>query len=211
MVAVKAQVTMPYRNVAPTNVAVNVWSFEIADDEVDQYLEVQSYLTVFYTTLVDWFSPLLDMTQSNIKIYVRSDLEPQVPRFDNSGSFGNTNQTNDPLPEEVAAVMSFRAPLVSGTIPARRRGRIFLGPLGSQVSITGTNGRSVIDPDFVQAVITASVEAAAELVTAGNAHTVWSKTNEANYVVSNYWMDNAFDTQRRRGPSSSTRQGWTIP
>lgn len=206
----QVQVSIPYRNVAPTNVAVNVWSFEAPDDTTPVLLQIQSFLSVFYSGLTDWYSPCLSMDVANIKMYRRSDLEPRAPIFDNSGSFGITNQTNEPLPEEVAAVMSFRGVRISGQPQARHRGRLFLGPLGSQVCELGSNGRSVISRDFIDTVVSSYLDAAEELSSAGLQQTIWSKTNGEAYPAVEWWMDDSFDTQRRRGPASSFKQPWTL-
>lgn len=208
---IKATVSIPYRNVSPTNVAVNVWSFQVPADDIEFLLGIQAYLSTFYVAINDWMSPLLNCANANIKMYRRLDAQPQAPIFDNIGSFGIDNQTNEPLPEEVAVVMSFRGPLESGQAAARRRGRVFLGPMGSQIVEPGANGRAVVAADFIDTVITATIDAEAELVGAGAHHCVWSKLDQEGYVVTDYWMDNAFDTQRRRGPDSSFRQTWIIP
>lgn len=121
---------------------------------------------------------------------------------------------NSNLPTEVAAVLSFHADLTGvleesgGTRPrARRRGRVFIGPL--------TTGGVVIADDsplLSSAIRTSMAEAAVELMNSGdvtgNNWGVWSRSNVEVYPVVGGWTDNAPDTQRRRGPASSSRITW---
>lgn len=210
MVAVKAQVTLPYKSQVPTDVAVNVWSFEIEDDTEANYEQVQAFLATFYGGLTSWLSPVLDPAFCVTKIYLRSDPQPQVPRFQEQFNPGGTLASN-PLPEECSVCLSFRGVPVSGVSPARRRGRIYLGPLGSNTVLEDAGGRARVNGSFTVAIEDAVEAATAELTTAGNVHTVWSSTTSSNVVVDSYWVDNAFDTQRRRGPLATSRQTWSTP
>lgn len=209
MPAALVQVAIPYNTGVPEDVMVNTWSFDIADDTQDNYNEVGAFLFTFYTALDGYYSPVLDMTQAHVKLYLRSDAEPRTPRDEAIVSFGDGNLDNQPLPEEVAVCMSFRGVLASGAPPARRRGRVYLGPLSTDISVEGTNLRARVDDSFRIAVREAYQDAAAELTTTGNDHCVWSSVDGVNRVVTDLWMDDAFDTQRRRGPRATNRLTWT--
>lgn len=134
--------------------------------------------------------------------------------------------TTTDLPRECAAVLSLHADLsglaesvpggVSGpkgdTHPAaRRRGRIYLGPLNSAALGAGTNG-----PGLAAAFRTAATAAAHDLAhtaaAAGSGDAswcVWSRTTHKLFPITGGFMDDAFDTQRRRGIGASTRTLWT--
>lgn len=208
MVAIKAQVTIPYFSAVPTDVAVNVWSFNVADDTTGELSQVGAFLNTFYSAIVSYMSPLLDTENASVKGYVRTDAEPQVPRLSGPLVLGPSG-TGDPLPEEVAVCLSFRGALVSGQVPARRRGRVFLGPLRGPVVQVGASSRAEVAAGFQEDIEDAIVAATAELTTAGNAHTIWSQTNEENITVTDYWVDNAFDTQRKRGRAPTSRRTWS--
>lgn len=210
MVAVKAQVSLPYKSSVPTDVAVNVWSFEIDDDTETEYAQVQGFLFEFYKAVCPFLSPVLDITKILTKIYLRSDPQPQVPKYDLEWGTGVAT-ASDPIPEECAVCLSFKGVSVSGVPPARRRGRIYLGPLGDNTVLEDASGRARVNGSFDNAIEAGIVAGTAELTTAGNAHTVWSETTSTNVVIASYWVDNAFDTQRRRGPVSTSRATWVTP
>jgi len=90
--------------------------------------------------------------------------------------------------------------------PAERlRGRVFLGPLDRGASSGGANGEARV-PSVVRADIAAAAHAI--LVTeAGAAQKweVWSDRAWSGAVVVGGWVDDRFDTQRRRLEKATTR------
>lgn len=123
---------------------------------------------------------------------------------------------NSNLPTEVAAVLSFHGDLTSiaeesgGTRPrARRRGRIYIGPLTTDaVAITDD------DPRLVAAWTTVFRQAAIVMHDAAEADgwtwSVWSRAANELYEIVGGWTDNAPDTQRRRGAESTSRITYTV-
>jgi hypothetical protein len=126
------------------------------------------------------------------------------------------------LPRECAAVLSLQTPAagiaedtpggVAGprgdTHPAaRRRGRIYLGPLNASAMGTGANGPG-LTATFRDAVCAAAGALNAHVASIpGATHFwgIWSRKNTAIYPITTGWMDDAFDTQRRRGIGSTAR------
>lgn len=116
-----------------------------------------------------------------------------------------------PVPEEgaVAAIPSSESAIDQGapathsghTRPrARRRGRIFLGPLATS-ALRVTSGTAEQRPH--QTVIDTLATAAGQLhtgtmVTAGEVWIVGSRRDNIGYPVTGGWVDDEFDTQRRR-------------
>lgn len=110
-------------------------------------------------------------------------------------------------PDEVAVCMSFHSTYASdpefgpgGTRPrARDRGRVYLGPWTSGGSVAdGTTNRLSISAG-TRGMIAA---AATRLIAAGATGpdwAVWSRKNATMDPVTGGWVDDAFDTQRRRG------------
>ncbi len=114
---------------------------------------------------------------------------------------------NNALPAEVAMVASFYS---ARNLP-RQRGRVFLGPL-SQLA-TNAPASTDIDSRPATLLMTTVVQAMARLRDhPGLAEAPWSiysVTDQVHRPVTAGWVDNAFDTQRRRGGKATTRSLWT--
>jgi hypothetical protein len=118
------------------------------------------------------------------------------------------------LPTEVAAVLSFHADLTGvveesgSTRPkARRRGRIFVGPLTVTAVDTST------PPFKLDSGLNLTLrEAAVDLMDEADADSVpwcvWSRSDTTLRPVVGGWTDDAPDTQRRRGFAATTRVVW---
>lgn len=132
------------------------------------------------------------------------------------------------LPPEVALCLSYRNTTAGAVPPARRRGRIYLGPI-EQSFMDQQSGVGIPNADLIN-----------RLVEAGNA----LRTNDvpgpwmiysrpyagrgevvrpgqttlpaiparpgAAYPVTQVWVDNAWDTQRRRGKAATARTSSAI-
>lgn len=139
--------------------------------------------------------------------------------------FAPNSEGRQNLPAEVALCLTYHASLVG--VPeevridppgpagddrprARRRGRLYVGPLNNFCisTLSGAKAR----PDNVARDTMA--EAARRLVnraalaTAGIDWVVYSKREGIARKVVGGWVDDAFDTQRRRGTDASTRRTW---
>jgi hypothetical protein len=95
---------------------------------------------------------------------------------------------------------------VSGQPQARKRGRIYLGPFDT----TQLNA----DGRILPACQTTIRNAAQALLTASDVALDWSwavysPTNASGVIVDNGWVDNEWDTQRRRGRAATTRSTFT--
>lgn len=150
-----------------------------------------------------------------VKLYAMSQTPPRVPI--EVYTFGlPANPASAGLPGEVALCVSGRAAKTSGTVDARRRGRVYIGPL--RVSDI-TNEATTNKPRPATALITdilynivgiglrAQSEASCQLGTSS------SQGAAGNFVPwSEVWVDNAFDTQRRRGdaPTAKTTTSITL-
>lgn len=125
---------------------------------------------------------------------------------------------NPALPSEVAAVLSFhsdldgipeRDPGPPQTRPAaRRRGRVYIGPLDRQAADSAAN----TIPVTLRSGLVDTLNAAATLLAgaASASWSVWSRAGAAFYgPMVGGWVDDAFDTQRRRGEAATIRTTWT--
>lgn len=108
------------------------------------------------------------------------------------------------LPEEVACCLSYMA---APPVTPRRRGRLFIGPLTTNAYDPGTaSTASRPAASFVSSLISSAV-ALAEY--GGLTNPGWSirssvATLPYSRIVQGY-VDNALDTQRRRGPKTTAR------
>ena len=167
----------------------------IADDVGELESGAIVAFTTFYGTLDGYFSKLVLPEASVYRAYDLDDPEPRAPVLEEVFDVGTTG-TGDALPPELAVVVSFEAPQQSGEPQARRRGRLYFGPLDNVLNgTTGQIGTAVVD-DFVNALDT--------LLTTNAAATTWawavySRANDSAIEVTHGWVDNAFDIQRRRG------------
>lgn len=114
------------------------------------------------------------------------------------------------LPSELAVVLSFRSDYASdpefgpSSRPrARRRGRVYIGPLTkSAVEHSGVANRPAVSQGIAE---TIGIRAAALRDSVDHVWCVWSRANAALTPVITAWVDDAFDVQRRRGEDAVTR------
>lgn len=120
------------------------------------------------------------------------------------------------LPDEVAVCLSYHGDLTDipeedGAIrpAARRRGRIYFGPLWAGAVSQGA-GLPVRPASVVQADL---IDAATDLLAASDAAAEWTWVVPHAVATAGWsvvpvvggWVDNAWDTQRRRGISATQR------
>lgn len=176
-----------------------------------------------------YISEVIQRTANGCTIYAyeTSDLTGQTDFGSpvGSGTFTMPNATNGTqYPEEVCVALSMHGDLtdIPQTEPnptpppatirpaARRRGRIYVGPLGASA---GTDGAQSVRPSatFMADLGKAFAKFCNEVLlqTSGNV-CVWSKADGAWYAVVGGFVDNAWDTQRRRGLSASARTAWDV-
>lgn len=116
------------------------------------------------------------------------------------------------LPEEVAVCLTLEG---AAPVTARRRGRLYFGPLlDNPGTMVGATASGPARPPLTGGSSVGLALTSAASVLASSTFTLkWcirSTTPSENYVpIVGGYVDNAFDTQRRRGPDPSTRLPWT--
>lgn len=189
--------------------AVNTFHFNFADDTGGPYIATAALIDAFYDTLYSTHRIAEFMSENltgsyNLRAYRLADPEPRVPKYNENGSISETSPTS--LPEEVACCLSYQAVPTSGVAQARRRGRLFIGPLGQNAQ------QATTDPRPSTIFQTNLREAAGALLTSSAIlsapWSVYSRVLGTGAVIVGGWTDNAFDTQRRRGPSPTLRTAW---
>jgi hypothetical protein len=155
-----------------------------------------------------YLSPVLSRAAGGviIKSYDLDAAPPVVPVLQDSFGLGPAQTGAQPLPSEVAVCLSYRAEQVSGENPRRRRGRVYIGPLVVQDQTSGT-----LDPRPNDALKDILLDAAAQLATptdppgSGLDWRGYSEADNLQWFIDTCWVDDAFDTQRRRGPRPTSR------
>jgi hypothetical protein len=98
--------------------------------------------------------------------------------------------------------LSFKAQPNPPINPARRRGRIYIGPLTTEVVTAAVTG----DARPQALLLTTLTQAGKRL--ADRLEFEWSVYSRSSGIVApiaELWADNAFDTQRRRGAKATSR------
>lgn len=195
----KLQVTLWPTDNVPENVSTNTFSC-LADDLTAAELFKDAVIGE-YQSMVARFPEVIRQNNHVWKIYDRGDPAPIYPASEGTFNFP-TAPTGGPLPTEVALCMSFQALITSGIPQARRRGRVYFGPL--KASDLAAGGRP--SATLVSALDTFGTD----LLAASNAAATWtwgvySETASTFAPIANGWVDDEFDTQRRRGRVLTTR------
>ena len=117
------------------------------------------------------------------------------------------------LPSECAVVLTFNSDF--GTAPefgpghtrlrARHRGRIYIGPLTSLAIESGTVSAPHVSPAMID---TLSAAGHALVNDAATLWAQWSRVDAVFRPIIGGSVDNATDTQRRRGQAATARTLW---
>lgn len=215
MAFILCTVTIPRDSALPEDVTVNTFHFTtLSTPPLQTELDaINTALLVQYFS-IDGFLGSINAGPATVKMYNMADPSPRQPIFDAPSGAMTFSTTS--LPCEVALCLSFEALPVSGINQARRRNRVFFGPLGA-AEITTTGG--YVRPSA--ALMTAWALFGENLLNASDAAVDWSwqvyspttdatgTLQDAFAPVTNGWVDNSFDTQRRRGGKPTARTLFT--
>jgi hypothetical protein len=201
----RCQVAIPADTGIGRDAVVNNWGFFSIQGAAGVLDDIDGPLKAFYDGWANYRASLADWKNSRLKLYDMSQPIPRAPVADVLLPL-STSEAATNLPGEVALCLSFQAARVSGAPQARRRGRIYLGPFASVANVSST-GR----PDStMRTAILASAESFRSAM-AGTA-TGWHVISQpkptmpmTSSPVVGGWMDDAWDTQRRRGVAPLTR------
>lgn len=211
MAILRVQAIVPRDSLVPEDESINTWHFTtVATPALPADLDsIAAALTAFYQSIDTDLFPAEAASPMRLRMYQLSDPTPRVPVREST--FPIIPSANTGLPEEVAICLSFQGAAISGSSQARRRGRVFIGPLANNTTVLEIVGGRV---RVAAAARTALTQAGNTLKTTSDAQAGWTwvVVSEAqgpgvfiDSPVTNGWCDNAFDTQRRRGPDPSLR------
>lgn len=172
----------------------------IAADPVNQDAldEIAARLVAAYDIIEDYRSQL--GTPARLLIYDLDEPEPRLPIYDELLTAGVATG-NQSIPAQVCAVLSYRGQYSSGTNRARRRGRMFIGPLAPAAIAIPTNPNPVLlSTDFVGFLLDFGQALATPI---GSEPVLWaqySPTDAVPHVVTEISVDRSPDIQRSRKP-----------
>lgn len=209
-----AQVTFEHADGLAELRCINTFHFDIIDaNPIPDIESLNTELKNFYNaslggaTIAQYISPRIQRTAnaSSIRWYRLSDPKPRAPLDVETWTLGPTTDSSS-LPQEVAFCLSYRGSQESGLNMARRRGRIYIGPLA--LSANGTAQESQPITGFMTRVRAGAVALRAGAAAVGAPWVVYSPTGGSHTEIVGGWTDNAWDTQRRRGSNASARITW---
>lgn len=214
---------------------VNVWHFDSDQTFAEDADDTAARLIAFYQAIDNSIFSTHMAAGITVDVYNLADPPPRVPGYTTTGSL--VASAGVPLPEEVCCCLSFSGAQVSGVNMKRRRGRVYLGPLTANVLTSGVASGVHISSTYTTIIANAAADLA-HGPDAGDARlAVFSTRNAADVDGVAYgpttpvsepdvgwsdaalaagfedvtfgWVDNALDTQRRRGVKATLRTNWT--
>jgi len=161
----------------------------------------------FYDTIRSgFFSSDIAQNGHICKFYNAGGPAPNYPYAEVVWNFASA-PSGTGLPREVAVCLSFQGLRIPGTPQARRRGRIYLGPL---ISTINSSGRPAASPRTTLATAASDFGTDVQTVDPAYRWAVWSVLDGTAVPITDGWIDDAFDTQRSRGVETTSRQTFTV-
>lgn len=211
-----AACSLPNKNNLAEDTFVNGFHFTGTSSVEDMSTEIALRLHDFYGTpptgssqrLAQFMSSEINWPTARLKIYDWGDPSPRQPVYDEQLPVTpGTLVELLPQPAEVALCLSYAGEAVSGANPARRRGRIYIGPLNAG-TLAPTPNQSARPAGAFMTVLARAGDDLATANTLGCQWVVWSTRGGSATEIVRGWVDDAFDTQRRRGVRPSARLTW---
>ena len=230
---VTAQVTLPELAGVPANSTVITAAFQSGVEVAEATFATE--VALFFTTLINGTRTLwaeqVDLVGNTLKLFDMDAPRPRLPFHEAAFAVAGPAPTSTfMMPPEVAICVSYRAAYVSGVSNARRRGRMYLGPLAFSTS----QDVHLIPDGTTNAIFSAAMQAVGALNATELA--VYSRSEHAGFSIGEtwdhhhpdwepgkpfpevpanlpaafspvefLWVDNAWDTQRRRGRNATSR------
>jgi hypothetical protein len=202
--AYRCQVSIPLYGDPDQNTSNSLYFLgAVGSSTADDIIEALARLTVGYQAWDNTIYPSSVVgTVATVTTYDMADPEPRSPL--DISTFNIAPAAGTAHPSDVSICLSYRADYPSGANRARRRGRIYLGPLlaATGTTITGQGLR-------VSATAIAAIRTGAELldtvITTPIEWAMWSQTDGVARPIVEASIDNQFDTRRSRDNQASTR------
>lgn len=206
------QFSIPYFTGIPSDVIVNDWhlSWPLGSPSDTDFENLRDALVTFYDLCyspagVDNMAPWMNPAGAILKVYNIQDPIPRAPVYLSAAPLTDNRVSTGTCALETAICLSFQGDPLSGVPQARRRGRVFLGGWAQPTYRGDNNEFPTVDPNLVNAIVGAAEGFATDSAAAGWAWIVYSRVNGTGAPVTNGWVDNALDTQRRREVGATIR------
>lgn len=222
---VHTQVILHKKSSIPADIVVNSWNWRCGvsgsagdDPNATVLTDIASRISTFYGDIAAFLGSSIKTGTGAVELRhynVHDHLDGSLvgPPFA-TDAFNLIAVGTNSLPDELSIVVSYQAG-VSGipefgpgraTRPrARRRGRLFLGPIAQGSLSEDSTTHEVFVSSTYRSSIATSAGTALKGTTNGTTSAVWSRTDAEMHDVLTGWVDNAFDIQRRRGQLSTAR------
>jgi hypothetical protein len=223
MATIKLVAVLPYVSGRPRDIAVN--NFYFADGSADAHAmaafwtpkvvdfyngsdEGQSALALFYSNYIAHPS-------CQVVAYEEATSPTTGPPILTSGFTLGTSAASTDLPLSTALCLSYAGAPGHGVPPKRNRGRVYLGPFNAS-AIADTGGGEHF-PKPADSLVAAAISSAHRLTAANSDENgYWSllsrkqgSSGAAPFIrISNGWVDNEWDAQRRRDGTATVRNSW---
>lgn len=215
MPLIRADVVMPYTTALPRDVTINTFHFGCTD--VDAHADLATVLPAFYNTdhgdtdqaLCYYIGETVSRVTNACRVKVYDAEEEGPPLAEYQWTLGAAASTPTSLPMEVAACLSYKSVPGIG-IASRNRGRIFLGPLNTGGVLTEAGTLPIMTAQLCASMAAAGTYLAynATLLADGLVWSVYSRVSGNVQPITEGWVDNEFDTQRRRQVEATQRVLW---
>ncbi len=215
MAILTAQYIIQMTSGIPADAVINTWHFLTPSEIVlpAELDDVVAALKQFY----DSPSPsgpsvdnLLSVDASNqlrrIKIHKRTAIKPE-PTLREEVYTTSQAGVGGSFPHEVALCLSSRSVPDAGVVQRRRRGRVYIGPLSDHITMISRAGGDVRPSASARSTL-ASAAGRLRDRTGPAIWSTYSTVDGAAVPVVNGWVDDAYDTQRRRGTKALVRTTW---
>lgn len=214
----QVQNSIPYYTGIASDVVTNVFNFNWASSgtpSAGDITQVANSVAAFYeaaflASSTPDMAPYMRPSLCRQKVYNMQDPTPRVPVLDRVTALTVKLGTTGGLPPEVALCASFKATPTSGISLASQRGRIYVGGLGTGCFTAGATTTFPAPTSLFISQLNTAAKALRDV--AATTHFQWeiySKKVGLSFLVASGWVDNAFDTQRRRGQAPTARTSWS--
>jgi len=188
----------------PIKLATSVWHTSLLPRDaamINPVVNVQVPSGDYGGLVDDWVAALrgvyvgLAGTQIQVKAYDVTRAKPNYPVYEEIYDAGLVKPALGP--RELALCLSFYA----GNNIKRRRGRLYIPAIWGVTTGTPAERPSTTNMNNVAALVPALTELGGVDVD----WSVWSGVDKVARAVTNWWVDNEWDVQRKRGLRGTTR------
>jgi hypothetical protein len=190
----------------PAQNSSNTWYFfgAVGSSRADDVDEIFARLEGFYQAIDSVIYPQSVVgSTGTIVQYDMSDPEPRTP-IAGPDNITLGNSAAGAYPSDVAICLSYHAAYPSGANRARRRGRVYLGPVVASTATAVAGQGQRVSQATVDSILGA-VDYLTDQVLTPITWAVYSETDGVGYPIVECSIDNGFDTRRTRDNRATTR------